>query len=88
MRRRLIGNQIGSDTACMRAFNQFRQHLCGIAQQAYRNRLSGRRVLLDQGDSFIQIFCLFIEIARTQTKIQATLLTLYIQRNRAGQCRR
>ena len=88
MRRGLVSDQIGLDAALLCAFDQLGQNLRRIAKQADGHRFAARTVVLDQGQRVVQILRLFIEITRAQTKINAALLTLNVQRHRARERRR
>jgi len=66
----LVGDQIRTDAAR----HQFRQNIRRVAAQGNRHGFAFRGVLFDARQRVIEVVGLFIDIAGTQTEIDAALL--------------
>ena len=87
VRRGLVGDEIGHHAAGARTPHEFGQHLGRIAEQADRDRLLARAVLLHECERVVEIARLLVEVARAQAEVEARLLALDVQRHGPGERR-
>src|SRR5262249_22055261 len=74
MRRSLVGDDVGTRPPGLHAVHEFWKDFGSITEQADGFRFTGLGPFLDQCQSLIERFGLFIDIAGTQTEIDAGLV--------------
>ena len=78
---------VGDHVRAHAALDQFRQDLCGVAQQGDGDGLAFLGVLGDTRQGVVEVGGLLVDVAAAQAEVDADLLALDVQRAGAGQGR-